>query len=45
MTYKGYTIEHDHKHYLVTGPDGIWSADTVDEAKQDIDETEEEDGK
>lgn len=38
MEYKGYTIEHDHGHYLVTGPDGTWTEDTVQDAKRTIDE-------
>ena len=41
MEYKGYTINHDRGHYLVTGPEGTWpegwTTDTVEEAKADID--------
>lgn len=42
IEYKGYTIESDKQHFLVTGPDGMWSADSVEEAKTDIDELQEE---
>lgn len=42
IAYKGYTIEHDHGHYLVTGPAGMWTEDTVQDAKAQIDELEEE---
>jgi len=40
--YKGYTIEQDHGHYIVTGPEGTWTTDTVEEAKADIDELDKE---
>ena len=42
IEYKGYTIESDKQHFLVTGPDGMWTADTVEEAKADIDSREEQ---
>ena len=42
VEYKGYTIEHDRGHYLVTGPQGQWTEDTVQDAKAQIDELEEE---
>ena len=35
--YKGYTIEHNFKQYLVTSPNGeSWEVDTIEEAKADI---------
>ena len=42
MEYRGYSIDHERNgSYLVTGPEGQWSADTVEEAKRDIDAMEE----
>lgn len=39
MTYRGYTIEKEFNHYLVTSPDGkTWTEDTVEDAKRSIDE-------
>ena len=40
MSYKGYTIEKDKGYYLVTGPEGIWSEDTIEDAKATIDSIE-----
>lgn len=42
MQYKGYTIENDHGHQLVTGPAGMWTEDTVEDAKAQIDELDAE---
>ena len=38
--YKGYTITHDRGHYVVTGPGGTWTEDTVTDAKATIDTME-----
>lgn len=44
MEYRGREISYKYGHILVTEPDGSqWTADTVEEAKADIDE--EEDGR
>jgi hypothetical protein len=40
MNYRGYSIDRDKGHYLVTGPEGMWTEDTVDDAKHSIDELE-----
>lgn len=42
MVYKGYHIEHDRGHYLVVGPEGMWTEDTVEDAKKAVDFLEEE---
>ena len=36
MEYKGYLITSDRGHYVVTGPDGTWTEDTVMDAKETI---------
>ena len=38
MKYKGYSIDSEYGHYLVTGPTGQWREDTVEDAKHTIDE-------
>ncbi len=41
MEYRGYKIENEFGHYNVTPPDGKsggWTEDTIEEAKQSIDE-------
>lgn len=45
MQYRGYSIDPDHGHYFVTGPEGQWTEDTVQDAKAAIDflEDDEED--
>ena len=41
MQYMGYTIEHEFNHYKVIAPDGTeWTEDTVEDAKQAIEEEE-----
>ena len=40
LNYKGYTIEHGKGYYIVTGPEGTWSEDTVEDAKATIDSIE-----
>ena len=42
MEYKGFKIEHDHGHVVVTGPLGQWYEDTVEDAKREIDDIDEE---
>lgn len=42
MNYKGYSIDRDREHYLVTGPEGMWTEDTVQDAKESIDQMEKE---
>lgn len=42
MNYKGYEIRSFYGRYLITGPDSSWSADTIQEAKKDIDDEEKE---
>jgi len=40
MNYKGYSIDRDREHYLVTGSEGMWTEDTVQDAKESIDQME-----
>ena len=41
LSYKGYLIENEKGHYKVTSPQGEeWREDTVKDAKQSIDELE-----
>ena len=40
LNYKGYTIEHGKGYYIVTGPEGTWSEDTIEDAKATIDSIE-----
>lgn len=44
MEYKGFTIESNYGHYVVTeieNPNNSWTEDTVRDAKDTIDELEE----
>lgn len=42
MNYRGYEIRSYYGRYFIIGPDSSWFADTIQEAKKDIDDEEKE---